>query len=138
MRCNCGFDNNNNSKFCSRCGSDLSKSNMNSSSSSQVFNCSSCGTEVLNGSKFCPRCGYRFENDNKVVVTKNNDNTFDSSNEIVFMVISFIIPIFGICYYCFARNENPKVAKKSLIVGLISFLFRFGFEIIINLIEYII
>lgn len=137
MKCSCGFVNKEDAKFCSKCGNVLSNGDIDNNNNSQVFNCGNCGSEVLKGSKFCPRCGQNFNNYSKNVNQKNIDNTIDSSNEIVFMVIAFIIPIFGICYYFFAKKENPNVAKKALIFGLISMFIRIVFEVFVNVIEYL-
>lgn len=120
MKCiNCGFNNNDSSKFCASCGLKLEKSEHNQDT--HTFKCS-CGADVLKGSKFCPQCGTKFN-----VVNLQDDNKKTNNKreqDFLYLILSLIIPIFGICYFFIARKNDKKMAFLALMLGIFSIVVR--------------
>ena len=77
--------------------------------------CSSCGNEVLSDSQFCPKCGSPIQtnvNASNVTRTKRRSNWW------------YLLPIFfsvvgGVIAYFVLRNEDEKLAKNCLYLGII-------------------
>lgn len=54
MKCpKCGFDNNPNNKFCSKCGEQIIKESL--------YSCPRCGSDVNEEDAFCPSCGWELK-----------------------------------------------------------------------------
>ena len=73
--------------------------------------CSKCGKEVLDEAVVCPNCGC-------AVPTRS----FAPQDEVSvgLVILSVIIPLFGIIYWLVKREETPKKAKACGIAGIIS------------------
>ncbi|MBO5138191.1 MAG: zinc ribbon domain-containing protein [Bacilli bacterium] len=120
MKCiNCGFNNSDSSKFCASCGLKLEKPEYNPNTN--TFKCS-CGVDVLEGSKFCPRCGTKFNVVNLQPDNKKSNNKREQ--DFLYLILAFIIPIFGICYFFIGRKNDKKVAFLALIIGIFSIVVR--------------
>lgn len=122
MRCiKCDFNNSDTSKFCASCGTKMDFSN------DKVFICN-CGAEVLKGSKFCSKCGNKFN----IYNVQNSSRKYGNKNEqqFLYLVLAFIVPVFGICYFFITRKTDKRIAVLSLIIGIFSIIVRMVYYII--------
>ena len=74
--------------------------------------CSSCGNEVPSESSFCPKCGKQLGETNILHTTKARSKWW------------FLLPIFfhiigGVIAYFVIREDDPKLAKNCLLLGII-------------------
>jgi len=74
--------------------------------------CSSCGNEVPFESTFCPKCGKQLGEANVSHATKTRSKWW------------FLLPIFfhiigGVIVYFVIRDDDPKLAKNCLWLGII-------------------
>lgn len=77
--------------------------------------------------KFCPHCGAEV-NENAIVCTKcgcevNNTKPATRENDEIsvgLVILSVLIPLFGVIYWPVKAKETPKKAKACGIAGLIS------------------
>lgn len=76
--------------------------------------CSHCGREIMPDTSFCPYCGC-------AIVTVNGtahgniyrNNKFDETDtpSIGLNVLSFLVPILGLIFFCVYANKSPNRAK---------------------------
>ena len=74
--------------------------------------CSSCGNEIPSESNFCPKCGKQLGETNVSNLTKKRSKWW------------FLLPILfhiigGVIAYFVIRDDDPKLAKNCLLLGII-------------------
>ena len=74
--------------------------------------CSSCGNEIPSESNFCPKCGKQLGETNVFNLTKKRSKWW------------FLLPILfhiigGVIAYFVIRDDDPKLAKNCLLLGII-------------------
>lgn len=74
--------------------------------------CRHCGKEVLDEAIICPGCGCSIQVSNNVNV--------DNSISIGLVIVSILIPLFGIIYWPINAKTRPKCAEACGIAALIS------------------
>lgn len=80
--------------------------------------CNHCGKLIDDNSAFCTYCGKQIENTQNAQNVENKDN-FD----VVFSILSFLIPLAGLILFLCYENSNPKRAKaagKWALIGVIA------------------
>jgi len=90
--------------------------------------CSSCRTEVMDGVKFCPKCGNEL-NSTSSRHTLARDYYHNRS------AWWYLLPLFlgilgGIIAFFVVRKDDPKLAKKCLIFGIVISIIGFMIGII--------
>ena len=78
--------------------------------------CSKCGKEILEEAVVCPNCGCAVSNN---VASANHVIAADEVS-VGLVVLSVVIPLFGVIYWAVKHKETPKKAKACGIAGLIS------------------
>lgn len=111
MNCsNCGFNANDNERFCPNCGKELSQ---------KTF-CPNCGSEILNGAKFCEKCGTKVDVEsnissvNKVAPASNITKNFNKRSLIYIALIAaalILVLFIGRC----VGGGKPSPAKLEKI-----------------------
>ena len=76
--------------------------------------CHNCGTEVNDMAVVCVKCGCALGQAN--VQNKEVDNTVS----VGLVILSVLIPLFGIIYWPVKAKERPKCAQTCGIAALIS------------------
>ena len=76
--------------------------------------CSSCGNEVLSDSQFCPKCGSPIQTN----VNSSNVTQTKRSNWWYLLPIFFSV-VGGVIAYFVLRNDDAKLAKNCLYLGII-------------------
>ncbi len=106
---NCGGELNKGQKMCTKCGFDpLDSSNY----------CQNCGSETKEGQVVCTNCGFQLESNNKSL----------DMPDLLVMVLSFLLPIFGgIGYILWNKNDPLKasLSAKSALAGLVIWILLF-------------
>ena len=82
--------------------------------------CQHCGKEILDEAVICPGCGCS-------VQTTNNTQTanVDESVSAGLVVLSVLIPLFGVIYWPVKAKTRPKCAKTCGIAAIISWAVSF-------------
>ncbi len=89
--------------------------------------CSKCGKEIMEEAVICPNCGC------SVSTPTTTPNVTDHDEISVGLVIlSILIPLFGIIYWAVKAKETPKKAKACGIAGLISWGVSIIFSVIFS------
>ena len=90
--------------------------------------CSKCGKEILEEAVVCPNCGCAVSN------TTTPTTSFAPQDEVSvgLVILSVIIPLFGIIYWPVKHKETPKKAKACGIAGIISWVVSFIFSMIFS------
>lgn len=87
--------------------------------------CSNCGAEIDENAVVCVKCGC-------AVQGKQLQNTMNEDTANVgFIILSVLIPLFGVIYWLVKAKEYPKRAKACGIAGIISFAVSTFFSIIL-------
>jgi hypothetical protein len=82
--------------------------------------CSSCGSEVFPESSFCPKCGKQISEINTSHATKRRSRWW------------FLLPILfhiigGFIAYFIVKDDDPKLAKNCLYLGIILIAIQIAF-----------
>lgn len=80
--------------------------------------CQSCGAEINENAVVCVKYGCSTE-------TKNQASEVDDSVSTGLVILSCMIPIFGVIYWIAAAKSRPKCAKFCGIVGIVMFVVSF-------------
>ena len=72
--------------------------------------CSHCGNEILEEAVVCPNCGCAVKKEAEV----------DNSVSTGLIILSFLIPLFGLIYWAVMAKSRPICAKKCGHTALIS------------------
>ena len=91
--------------------------------------CSKCGEELYDEAVVCPKCGCS--------VPKEKLGEADEIN-IGFIILSVLIPLFGIVWWAVKAKETPKSAKACGIAAIISWVARIVVPVIISVIIWVI
>ena len=75
--------------------------------------CSKCGKEINNEAVICPHCGCMVED-----VQKKSEATDEVNAGLV--ILSVLLPIFGIIYWAVVHKETPKKGKACGVAALIT------------------
>ena len=84
--------------------------------------CQHCGKELLDEAVICPGCGCAVQAPNAVVPAEQE---VDESVSTGLVVLSVLIPLFGIVYWPVKAKTRPKCAKACGIAGIISWAVSF-------------
>ena len=76
--------------------------------------CSKCGKELVDEAVVCTHCGCA------VATVQNNVPSPDDEVSVGFCILSVLIPLFGVIYWCVKYKEYPKKARACGIAALIS------------------
>ena len=76
--------------------------------------CQHCGKEIMDEAVICPSCGCA------VQTTNNQVAEVDESVSAGLVVLSVLIPLFGIIYWPVKAKTRPKCAKICGIAAIIS------------------
>jgi uncharacterized membrane protein YvbJ len=89
--------------------------------------CQHCGKEILDEAVICPGCGCS-------VQATNNTQTVnvDESVSAGLVVLSILIPLFGVIYWPVKAKTRPKCAKICGIAAIISWAVYFVFMMAIG------
>ncbi|MGN1051035.1 MAG: zinc-ribbon domain-containing protein [Acutalibacteraceae bacterium] len=87
--------------------------------------CQNCGKEVLDEAVICPNCGCSVQADNNTQSTE-----VDESVSAGLVVLSVLIPLFGIIYWPVKAKTRPKCAKTCGIAAIISWAVYFVFMMV--------
>lgn len=88
-------------------------------------NCSNCGAEIDENAVICVKCGCAVQG--KSIQTAGNEDTVS----VGFVILSVLIPLFGIIYWAVKAKECPKRAKACGIAGIISMVVSILFYVIV-------
>lgn len=105
----CGSQVSPNAAICTRCGRSITGPMQASGFQNGRKFCPHCGTDLDMNAAVCVRCGY------KAGSSPANDNVNAG-----LVVVSVLVPIFGIVYWAIKQKECPKSAKYYGIASLIS------------------
>ena len=78
--------------------------------------CSKCGKEIMDEAVVCPNCGCAVVAPNQY----NPVNRADDEVSVGLVILSILIPLFGVIYWPVKHKETPKKAKACGIAGIIS------------------
>ncbi len=78
-KCECGFINAENAKFCASCGIEIKKLDICEKGQTTRF-CNQCGNEVLNRDCFCNKCGNKIVSEKILVERDIEENAFELNN----------------------------------------------------------
>ena len=81
--------------------------------------CQHCGAEIKDEAVICVKCGCSVATNNTAV------EEVDDSVSAGFVVLSVLIPLFGIIYWPVNAKKRPKCAKACGIAALISWAVSF-------------
>lgn len=76
--------------------------------------CQNCGGEVNDNAVVCVKCGCSLQ------PTSTQQPEVDNSVSTGLVILSFLIPLFGIIYWPIKAKERPKCARTCGIVALVS------------------
>ncbi len=79
--------------------------------------CHNCGCEIDSNSITCSKCGYNLKEAQPIAEV---DNTISAG----LVILSFLIPIFGIVYWAINLKSRPKCAKVCGIVAIMTYIFK--------------
>jgi len=82
--------------------------------------CRHCGKEILDEAVICPNCGCSAQDTNTAQVT-----AVDESVSVGLVILSVLIPLFGIIYWPVKAKTRPKCAVACGIAAIISWVFNF-------------
>lgn len=85
--------------------------------------CSKCGKELVDEAVICPHCGCAVEAAPKKPIAGDEVS-------VGLVILSVLIPLFGIIYWATMREKAPKRGKACGIAGLISWVVGILFTII--------
>ena len=74
--------------------------------------CSSCGSEIQSESNFCPKCG-------KQIGGENISHAIKTRSKWWFLLPILFHVIGGVIAYFVIRDDDPKLAKNCLWLGII-------------------
>lgn len=77
--------------------------------------CQHCGKEILDEAVICPGCGCSVQATNKTQAAE-----VDDSVSIGFVILSILIPLFGIIYWPVKAKTRPACAKACGIAAIVS------------------
>ena len=82
--------------------------------------CSKCGKEIMDEAVICPGCGCAVQG-KQIPQNTNVDETISGG----LVLLSILIPLFGIIYWPVKAKERPKCAKVCGIAGIVSWAISF-------------
>ena len=88
--------------------------------------CSKCGKELCEEAVVCPNCGCAVANTTQF----NQKNDVEDEVSIGFVILSVLIPLFGVIYWALKHKETPKKAKACGIAAIISWAVGILFSVI--------
>ena len=94
--------------------------------------CSKCGKEIMDEAVVCPNCGCAVVAPNQY----NPVNRADDEVSVGLVILSILIPLFGVIYWPVKHKETPKKAKACGITAIVSFLVCFVISILSNIAFY--
>jgi len=86
--------------------------------------CQNCGAEINENAVVCVKCGSSIQN------TAAQEQEVDTSISGGLVVLSVLIPLFGIIYWPVKAKTRPNCAKACGIAGLVSWAVSFLFMMI--------
>ena len=90
--------------------------------------CQQCGKQLNDDDIFCFNCGYP-QNLTDMSSDMPNDNSGyhypDDSVNRLFVVLAFLVPLFGLIYSIAARKTHPKCAKYCGIAAMIAYVLTY-------------
>ena len=89
--------------------------------------CQHCGKEVLDEALICPGCGCSVQTINNTKVIGG-----DESVSVGLVVLSVLIPLFGIIYWPVQAKARPKCARTCGIAAIISW----GVSFVLSMVVY--
>lgn len=92
--------------------------------------CSKCGKEIMDEALICPECGCVQES---IVQGKNASQTKESSNNIGWSILGFLVPIAGLILYPVWKETSPTKAKAAGVGALIGFVVSIFFSLIVGI-----
>ena len=82
--------------------------------------CQHCGKEIMDEAVICPGCGCSVQTTNNTQVEE-----VDQSVSAGLVVLSVLIPLFGIIYWPVKAKTRPNCAKACGIAAIISWVLYF-------------
>ena len=85
--------------------------------------CPSCGSEVNENAVICVKCGTSLPKSTESTPSANNNPApvnVDNNINVLFVILSVLVPLFGIIYWAVAAKTAPRCAKACGIAGIIS------------------
>lgn len=76
--------------------------------------CSNCGSEIDENAVICVKCGCAVQGKSTQIAPT------EDTVSVGFVILSVLIPLFGIIYWAIKAKECPKRAKACGIAGIIS------------------
>lgn len=89
--------------------------------------CTKCGAEINDSAVVCVNCGCAVGG--KQVVEEEKDMTVS----VGLVIVSVLIPLFGIIYWPVKAKTRPKCAQACGIAGIISWVVSFLLMMLMNL-----
>ncbi len=86
--------------------------------------CQHCGKEVMDEAVICPGCGCAIQTVN-AQPEGTPQNYTDDSVSVGLVILSVLIPLFGVIYWAVKAKSRPKCAKTCGIAGIISWVVSF-------------
>lgn len=86
--------------------------------------CSNCGAEIDENAVICVKCGCAVQGKGTQVATA------EDTVSVGFVILSILIPLFGIIYWAVKAKECPKRAKACGIAGIISMVVSILFTVV--------
>ena len=77
--------------------------------------CQHCGKEMMDEAVVCPNCGCSAQ-----AANSTQANQVDESVSAGLVVLSFLIPLFGVIYWPVMAKTRPKCAKVCGITALVT------------------
>lgn len=88
--------------------------------------CSNCGAEIDENAVICVKCGCAVRGKSAQKVTADEDTV-----SVGFVILSVLIPLFGIIYWAVKAKESPRRAKACGIAGIISMVVSILFYVVL-------
>ncbi len=76
--------------------------------------CQHCGKEIMENAMICVNCGCAVQESNQTIISPNDQVS------VGLVILSVLIPLFGIIYWPVKHKETPRKAKACGIAGIIS------------------
>lgn len=92
--------------------------------------CSKYGKEIMDEALICPECGCAQES---IAQGKNVLQTKESSNNIGWSILGFLVPIAGLILYLVWKETSPAKAKAAGVGALIGFVVTIFLTLIVGI-----
>lgn len=85
--------------------------------------CQHCGKEIMDAAVVCPGCGCAVQN-----VAIAQEPVVDNTVSVGYVILSILVPLFGIIYWPVKAKTRPKCAVACGIAGIVSWVVCFVFS----------